>query len=101
MIDHILSSLTQDAPPNDLSLPLQALWWLKKGDLRLGKPWEKAHAICQTAEGNRPYDLVHALVHLIEGDAPNAAYWYRRAGTEQSSDNLSDEWHAIAGFLTK
>ena len=38
-------------PPATLSPPLQALWWLKKGGLATGPEWERAHAICQTAEG--------------------------------------------------
>lgn len=100
MIDPILASLPHNAPPADLSPPLQALWWLKKGNLQIGTSWEKAHEICQTAEGNRPYDLVHALAHLIEGDAANAAYWYRRAGSQQSSDDLSEEWRSITMELS-
>lgn len=99
MSDQILSSLSHDTPPANLSPPIQALWWLKKGDLQLGTAWNQAHEICQTAEGNRPYDLVHALAHLIEGDTANAAYWYQRAGSRQSCDDLSDEWQTIAADL--
>jgi hypothetical protein len=53
------------APPSGLTVPQQALWWLKKGGLAMGPEWEKAHALCQQAEGTREYDLVHALAHWI------------------------------------
>jgi hypothetical protein len=100
MIDQITASLSGSAPPSDLPPPLQALWWLRKGALRVGAEWELAHNICQNAEGNRPYDLVHALVHSIEGDTGNAAYWYRRAGLQPTSTDLADEWQNIVAELT-
>ena len=74
------TSFSNASPPANLSPPLQALWWLKKGGLVMGKEWEQAHAICQQDEGNPSYDIVHALAHWIEGDEANAAYWYRRVG---------------------
>jgi hypothetical protein len=89
-----------DDPPADLSLPLQALWWLKKGGLALGPAWEKAHAICQQDEGNRDYDLVHALAHWIEGDDSNAGYWYRRVGAERAA-TIAEEWERIVGELSR
>ena len=84
-------------PPAGLSLPLQALWWLKKGGLAVGPEWERAHTICQTAEGTPDYDRVHALAHWIEGDQSNADYWYRRAGTRRRGGDLEAEWaHQVA-----
>ncbi len=100
MNNRILDSQSLDSPPADLSAPLQALWWLKKGELQLGDSWVRAHEICQTAEGTSSYDLVHALAHLIEGDQPNAAYWYRSAGVPQSATNVEEEWRAIVAHLT-
>ena len=50
-------SLEAAAPPADVSAPLQALWWLKKGGFAVGKEWERAHEICQGHEGTREYDL--------------------------------------------
>ena len=88
-------SFVEDLPPKTLSPPLQALWWLKKGGLAKGQEWKKAHDLCQTAEGERAYDLVHALVHWIEGDTTNAAYWYRRVGGERAED-IKTEWQRIA-----
>ncbi len=61
------SGVTGTGPTIHLSPPQQALWWLKKGGFKLGPEWDKAHAICQTAEGTFEYDLVHALAHWIEG----------------------------------
>ena len=53
---------------------------LKADQFKQGSAWEKAHALAQRHEGIRLYDLLHALVHRIEGDELNARYWYRRAG---------------------
>jgi hypothetical protein len=85
-------------PPADLSLPFQALWWLKKGELKMGPEWKKAHAICQMAEGTRSYDLVHALAHWIEGDVSNRDYWYARVGGGRAA-TLADEWERIAALI--
>lgn len=93
-------SFVEDVPPDALSPPLQALWWLKKGGLAMGKDWQKAHDLCQTGEGEDAYDLVHALVHWIEGDKTNAAYWYRRVGGQRAAD-IKTEWQRIASELSK
>jgi hypothetical protein len=91
-------SFSNPTPPNGLSPPLQALWWLKKGGLVMGAEWEKAHAICQHDEGNPSYDIVHALAHWIEGDEANARYWYQRVdGTRAST--IAEDWERIAGEL--
>jgi hypothetical protein len=87
------------APPAGLTPPAAALWWLKRGGLRPGPEWERAHAICQTREGEPAHDLVHALAHLIEGDVANADYWYRRAGERRGSGGLAAEWERIAAKL--
>ncbi len=88
-----------DAAPQELSAPLQALWWLKKGGLAMGAEWEKAHAICQTREGEHDHDFVHALAHWIEGDVGNADYWYARAHETRGSD-IASEWTRIVGVLS-
>ena len=93
------ASLDADAPPDGLSPPEAALWWLAKGDWRVGPEWERAHLICQSAEGERGHDLVHAVAHLVEGDTPNASYWFRRAGTATASDDARAEWDRVAGLL--
>ena len=45
---------------------------LKKGD------WQKAHALVQD-DGSPLGCWAHGIVHILEGDLPNARYWYRRA----------------------
>ena len=49
------------------------LWLDARGD------WDAAHDAAQADEGGAG-DWVHAYLHRKEGDAGNAAYWYRRAG---------------------
>ncbi len=93
-------SFAETAPPADLSLPQQALWWLKKGGLAMGPEWQKAHDICQTQEGEHAYDLVHALAHWIEGDQSNANYWYRRVGAKRAAD-IASEWQRITAELSQ
>ena len=56
-----------------------AIRYLEGGD------WEAAHAIVQndsTPGGN----WAHGIVHIMEGDLRNAAYWYRRAGRQLPGD---------------
>ncbi len=88
------------APPAGLTLPQQALWWLKQGDFKLGPAWEKAHATCQTAEGTFEYDLVHALAHWIEGDIGNRDYWYRRVGSADRASTIAGEWDRVAAIIS-
>ncbi len=87
-----------DAPPDGLTRPLQAMWWLKKGALGNGPEWVKAHGLCQMMEGDPDHDIVHALAHWIEGDQGNADYWYRRAGSQPAKD-IESEWNRIAVLL--
>ena len=93
-----LSRLQSDVLPPGLSVPLQALWWLRKGGLALGPEWHTAHELCQRNEGDHAHDLVHALAHWIEGDMGNAAYWYRRVGGQRSA-TIEQEWRRIAALL--
>lgn len=88
-----------DHPPTELSVPLQALWWLKQGGLKMGVEWTRAHELCQQQEGEPAHDLVHALAHWIEGDIANRDYWYRRAGGGRAH-SVEAEWERIAVALT-
>ena len=87
------SAANDGAPPAGLSPELQALWLAKK------ERWEEAHNIAQeihTQDGS----WIHALLHLIEGDTGNAAYWYARAGrTPRGVTEIDSEWHRIATHL--
>jgi len=87
--DQFNDSLSQEAPPKQLSVLLQALWYDAKGD------WESAHNIAQSSEGTPAYDHLHAYLHRVEGDTWNAGYWYRRAGVEVFNGTLKEEWKAL------
>ena len=83
-----------------MSKPREALDLLHAGGLRMGPEWQKAHDICQTAEGDRDHDLVHALCHWIEGDSANRDHWYRRVAPWQRAETIAAEWQAVAATLT-
>ena len=85
-------SLDRDAPPEDLGRALSALWHEAKGD------WDKAHRLAQ-AQKDAESAWVHAYLHRVEGDLPNAGHWYRRAGKPPSTAPLKQEWGEIAGAL--
>ncbi len=91
-LDDFVASLGSDAPPPALAKPLAALWWARRGD------WDGAHAIVQDEAGAEAA-WVHAYLHRREGDAGNAAYWYRRAGRTMAGATLAAEWDAIATTL--
>ncbi len=97
--DRITASLDAAAPPDDFTPPAQALWWLAKGKLHTGPEWSRAHDICQSGEGQRDHDRVHALVHWIEGDTGNSDYWYRRAGDRRGGTNPAAEWARLAAEI--
>lgn len=100
MTDPITDTLSKSEPPRDMTKPLQALWWLKKGELRMGPEWEQAHLICQAMEGTKQFDWVHALAHWIEADFGNSDYWYRRAGERRRAPNVAEEWAMLVDELT-
>ena len=86
------ASLADSAPASGLEPPLAALWWAAKGD------WDRAHRIVQD-EGSAEAAWVHAYLHRVEGDLPNARYWYRQAQRPVASQPLAAEWDVIAEVL--
>lgn len=86
------ASAAAAAPPRDLAPALASLWWAAKGD------WDKAHGIVMEDEG-ADAAWVHAYLHRVEGDLPNAGYWYRTAGKPVEKGALEAEWAAIAAAL--
>ena len=88
------ASLSAVEPPSALSPALRALWLDARGN------WNGAHEAAQ-ADGGRAVDWVHAYLHRKEGDAANAAYWYRRARKSVCRASLDEEWAAIASELLK
>jgi hypothetical protein len=85
------SSLTKTTAPR-LAPALAALWWARKGE------WDKAHNIVMDQSG-RDAAWVHAYLHRVEGDAGNAAYWYREAKKPVATGTLDREWDAIVAAL--
>lgn len=86
-------ALTADArAPAGISAALLALWHDARGD------WNAAHDVAQDAP-DPDGAWVHAYLHRKEGDAGNAAYWYRRAGKRVATAPLADEWKEIASAL--
>lgn len=86
-------SVAGSAPPADLSGPLQALWWAAKGN------WDRAHQLVMSDDGPDAA-WVHAYLHRVEGDLPNARYWYRVARKPAAAGSLEEEWNALVGVLT-
>jgi hypothetical protein len=84
--------LASTALPQNVSIPLAALWHLARGD------WERAHDLVNDEEG---FDAawVHAHLHRVEGDLANAGYWYGRAGRPRPDIPSEDERMAIARAL--
>ena len=85
-------SLSEDAPPQNLSIYLQALWYDANSD------WEKAHVLIQDVNDENAA-WIHAYLHRKEGDIGNAGYWYRRAGKNRPDFSLNDEWEQISNAL--
>lgn len=83
--------LRDRAHPPDAPLA-RALWLGLRGE------WTPAHEIAQASDG-ADAAWVHAWLHRIEGDAANAAYWYRRAGKAVAEGGTDAEGEAIARAL--
>ena len=91
-IEAFRASLNAAEPPRDMRAALRALWFDARGN------WDGAHDAAQADEGGAG-DWVHAYLHRKEGDAGNAAYWYRRAQKPVCRSSLDEEWAAIADAL--
>lgn len=77
---------------SDMSLD-QALAFLEDGD------WESAHPIVQNENGPTAA-WAHGIVHILEGDYPNARYWYGRAGRAYPGpDRVREELVALKQAL--
>ena len=78
------NSLSENYPPGDLSVYLQALWYDAKKD------WKKAHTLIQDVS-DKNASWIHAYLHREEGDIWNADYWYSKAGKKRPSVPLDEE----------
>ena len=93
-IDTFKSTIAGDAPPDGLSLALQALWQDAKGN------WDEAHKLAQ-AQKDETGAWVHAYLHRVEGDLRNAGYWYHNANKTDCTAPLAEEWADIASALLR
>ena len=53
--------------------------------------WQAAHEIVQRDEESPLACWAHGIVHLMEGDVPNARYWYGQAGRKLPADPVIAE----------
>jgi hypothetical protein len=88
------SSIKDDAPPAELPLPLQALWWDARGN------WERAHEAAQS-DNSAECAWAHAYLHRKEGDIGNAGYWYRIARKPVFAGPLEEEADAMLAELLR
>lgn len=66
----------------------------------MGGDWASAHMVAQDHEGDPLADWLHAVVHRMEGDLGNAAYWYRRCRRAVREELATvDELREIAAAL--
>jgi len=86
------NSIHLDAPPPELTAPLEALWWDAKGN------WPRAHTLVDELE-TKDGMAVHAYLHRKEGEQWNADYWYERAGRKFHRESLVEEWIALVEGL--
>ncbi len=91
--DEFKASLSDDAPPAAVGAPVRALWMEAAND------WDGAHDALQGQPDGNGSAWVHAYLHRVEGDLPNADHWYRRANQPSSSAPLPEEWDEIARAL--
>ena len=71
-------------------------------DLALGGAWDDAHKIVQVLGDDSHACWLHAVLHRIDGDDTNAAYWYRRAGRSiVSGSDGTNELKVISALLDK
>jgi len=85
-------SLSATTPPAELSLALEGLWHVAKGD------WNAAHERAQRQD-DPDGAWVHAHLHRQEGDRDNAGYWYQRAGRPVATGPFQKEWETIVRAL--
>jgi hypothetical protein len=92
-VDEFRESVDGPEPPQELSIPLAALWWDARGD------WTRAHGLVDELE-RMDGMAVHAYLHRKNGDASNAEYWYQRAGRGFQREALAAEWEALVEGLS-
>ncbi|HTM62090.1 MAG TPA: hypothetical protein VL199_17185 [Burkholderiales bacterium] len=62
--------------------------------------WQAAHEIVQRDEESALACWAHGIVHIMEGDLPNARYWYGQAKRSfPSQPSAPEEVRALKGEL--
>lgn len=62
--------------------------------------WPAAHEIVQQDEDSPLACWAHGIVHIMEGDLPNARYWYGQAKRAfPSQPDAGDEVSALAAAI--
>ena len=70
-------------------------------DRLLANDWRAAHALVQDLDDPIAW-RVHGLVHRVEGDLVNAAYWYDKAGvTMDAARSVEDEISELREYLER
>lgn len=59
--------------------------------------FDEAHELANSGSSSEAY-LWHAILHRLEGDFGNSAYWFRKAGSHPVFEPLTD---AAANILTR
>lgn len=90
--DQFYASITEPAPPQNISVYLQALWYDGKGD------WDASHETIQDLP-DKTASWIHAYLHRKEGDTFNANYWYNKASKRMPGYSLDQEWEEIVKAL--
>ena len=68
-------------------------------DRLLANDWRAAHALVQDLDDPIAWRF-HGLVHRVEGDLVNAAYWYDKAGvTIDDARSVEDEISELREYL--
>jgi hypothetical protein len=86
--EQFVSSLQASEPPSGISPLLKALWHDGRDD------WEGSHNIAQDINDQNG-SWIHAYLHRREGDLANARYWYHKAGKNEPSVSLKEEWKML------
>ncbi len=67
---------------------------LERGD------WQAAHEIVQKDEESPLFCWAHGIVHVMEGDIPNARYWYGEAKRPYPDDySVAEEIAALKNAI--
>ncbi|MEM9282750.1 MAG: hypothetical protein AAGA96_13055 [Verrucomicrobiota bacterium] len=89
-LDQFLASAgAEEDAPDGLPPELRALW------LTRAQKWDEAHDIAQDIP-TKMGSWIHGLLHAIEGDFGNSAYWFRLAGEPPiEKAGIDAEWERI------